>query len=253
MIWQFSDQHEQAQSWLDITAFDARLKSKELYRMAQNTGLKRQECEARHLSAIRYDHEYYRTAFRDIASDTNERTLIFALLPKGCGVGNTINISVPKSYLLQPDGSVGVEVVSPLRLLFATAWFNSLPSDWLARFMVQIHVNKTYLMRLPLPQPMDAEILSNDDYCTLARNALLLTLANSPQHFSDLFTQFSPVLNINRNDIPQSQKAQDKLRNENDKLVAKGYGMSDEELAYILQSFNVMRNKRPEYVALFGD
>jgi N-6 DNA Methylase len=253
MIWQFSDKHEKAQYWLDTKAFDARLHSKEIYRMGQNLGLQRGECEAHHSGAVRYDREFYRLGCRKIASDTNERTLIFALMPKDCGTSDSMNISNPKNYLLQPDGSVGVEEISPLRLLFAAAWFNSVPCDWLARFMIQINVNKTYLMRLPLPQPSDYEILSHADYRNLAKNALLLTLSNSPQHFQELFTQLAPILNVSGNDIPQSKKAQDKLRYENDKLVANSYSISDEELHYILQSFNVMRNKRPEYVALFGE
>ncbi|CAM3337754.1 hypothetical protein [Polaromonas hydrogenivorans] len=48
-----------------------------------------------------------------------------------------------------------MQAVSPLRLLFALAWFNSVPVDWLARFMIQIHISKTYLYRLPMPQPTD--------------------------------------------------------------------------------------------------
>lgn len=251
MIWQFSDQHEQAQYWLDANTLDARLQSKELYRMAQNTGLKRSECEAHHSDAIRYDRNYYRLGFRCVASDTNERTLIFSLLPKGCGVGHSMGVSNPKNYTLQSDGNVKVEEISPLRLLFAAAWLNSVPCDWLARFMVQINVSKTYLMRLPLPQPSDAEILENTHYRTLAKNALLLTKVNSPEHFSELFDEVAPALGVGKKDIPKTPKAKDKLRCQNDQLVANSYGINDEELRYILQSFSVMCNKRPEYLVLF--
>ena len=105
--------------------------------------------------------------------------LTFGLLPKNVGVGNTINISIPKAYVRNAEGSVTVQAISPLRLLLAMAWFNSLPVDWLARFMVQIHISKTYLYRLPVPQPTDAEIHANPDYTQLAKNALLLSLAAS--------------------------------------------------------------------------
>ncbi len=46
---------------------------------------------------VRYDRDFVRLGFRDIASDTNERTLIFGLLLQNVGVGNTINISIPKT------------------------------------------------------------------------------------------------------------------------------------------------------------
>ena len=251
MIWQFSDQHEKAQYWINPVALDARLQSKELYRMAQNTGLKRTKCKIHHNDAIRYDRNYYRLGFRCVASDTNERTLIFSLLPKGCGVGHSMGVSNPKNYILQSDGNVTVEEISPLRLLFTTAWLNSVPCDWLARFMVQINVSKTYLMRLPLPQPSDAEILDNTHYRTLAKNALLLTMVNSPNNFSELFDEIAPALGVGKKDIPKTSKAQDKLRYQNDQLVANSYGINHAELHYILQSFSVMCNKRPEYMALF--
>lgn len=51
-------------------------------------------------------------------------------------------------------------------------------------------------------------------------------------------------------DLPQTAKAQDALRAQNDKLVAKLYGITDAELAHLLQSFKVMANKRPEYLTL---
>jgi hypothetical protein len=247
MIWQFSHKLEKPQYWLDATAFDANVKSKELYRMAQDLDIKKTEA-LKHESAVRYDREFVRLGFRDIASDTNERTLIFGLLPKNCGVGNTINISIPKTYVLDSIGNVTTASVSPLRLLFALAFFNSLLLDWMARFMIQIHANKTYLYRLPIPQPRDEEIFNNPDYALLAKNALLLSLSVSWDDFAELASLFS----VQKNDVPITAKAQDKLRAENDKIVATLYGVTDIEFAHLLKSFKVMLNKRPEYVALLS-
>lgn len=126
------------------------------------------------------------------------------------------------------------------------AWFNSVPVDWLARFMIQINVNLTYLYRLPMPQPTDSEIRSNPDYAQLAKNALLLSLAAS----WDAFAELAPLFDVQPSDLPQSAKAQDMLRAQNDKLVARLYGITDAELAHLLQSFKVMANKRPEYLTL---
>ena len=245
MVWQFTAYYDRPEYWLDRTAFDQRLLSKELHRMAQDLGVTKSEV-AKHVNAVRFDREYLRLGVREIARDTDERTLIFSLLPKGIGLGNKVNYGIPKTYFLDANDQVSVKEITPLRLLFGLAWFNSLAMDWLARFMVQITVNKTYLYRLPMPQPTDDEIRSNPDYAQLAKNALLLTLASS----WDDFAEMTPLFNVQPKDVPQTAKAKDMLRAQNDKLVARLYGITDTEFAHLLQSFKVMAGKRPEYLTL---
>ncbi len=249
MVWQYSHTFNRAQYWLDVSAFDERMKSKELHRMAQDLNVPKTEAN-KYEHFIRYDREFIRLVFRDIARDTDERTLIFGLLPKNCGGGNTLHINIPKNYVREAGCGVTTQMVSPLRLLFAMAWFNSLPVDWLARFMIQIHANKTYLYRLPMPQPSDDEIRNNPVYAQLAKNALLLTLATPIPKAWDDFAELAPLFDVQRGDLPRTAKAQDQLRAENDKLVAGLYGITDTELAHLLLSFKVLANKRPEYVAL---
>ena len=245
MIWQYSHKFDTAQYWLEPQAFDIRLKSKELHRMAQDLGVPKTEV-AKYEAAIRYDREFVRLGFRTVASDTNERTLIFALFPKHCGSGHSMFANTPKTYLLNSAGQVNVQAVSPLRLLFALACFNSVPVDWLARQMIQINVSQTYLYRLPMPQPSDDEILANPAFAQLAKNALLLSLAASWDDFAELV----PLFAVQPQDLPQTAKAQDTLRAQNDKLVARLYGITDSELAHLLRSFKVMANKRAEYLTL---
>lgn len=245
MIWQYSHVLDTPQYWLDASAFDSWMKSKELYRMAQDLGVNKNEA-SKHEAAIRYDREFLHLAFRKIASDTNERTLVFALLPKQCGTVDSMFSNIPKYYAMDENSAVTTRAVSPLRLLFALACFNSLTVDWLARFMIQINVNKTYLSRLPMPQPSDDEIRGNADYAQLAKNALLLSLAANWDDFAEL----APLFDVQPSDLPQTAKAQDMLRAQNDKLVARLYGINDAELAHLLQSFKVMANKRPEYLTL---
>jgi hypothetical protein len=245
MIWQYSHVFDTPQYWLDAQAFDQRLHSKELHRMAQDLGVPKADV-AQHASAICYDREFVRMGFRSVASDTNERTLIFALLPKNCGSGHSMFLNTPKHYAIDASGAVKVQEVSPLRLLFALAWFNSVPVDWVARQMIQINVSQTYLYRLPMPQPTDDEIRSNPAYTQLAKNALLLTLTASWDDFCEL----APLFGVQKADVPITAKAQDTLRAQNDKLVAQLYGITDAEFAHLLQSFKVMASKRPEYLAL---
>ena len=245
MIWQYSHVFEKAQYWLDQAAFDARMHSKELHRMAQDLGVSR-IVVSKNVADVRYDREFVRLGFRDIASDTNERTLIFSLIPKDVGAGNTLHLNVPKSYRMSDAGTEAAEPTSALKLMFALSWFNALPVDWLARFMIQIHANKTYLFRLPVPQPTDAEILASVDFTQLARNALLLTLASSWDDFAEL----APLFSVTRQQVPFTSKAQDQLRAQNDKTVARLYGITEAEFAHLLRSFKGLATKRPEYMAL---
>ena len=245
MIWQYSHVFEAPQYWLDSAAFDERMHKKELHRMAQDLGAPRSEI-SNYVDRVRFDREFTRLAFREIARDTDERTLIFSLLPKNCGLGHTLFANTTKTYRRDQDNGVGITAVSPLRLLFALAWFNSVPADWVGRFMIQIHVSLTYLYRLPMPQPTDAEILSSPDYAQLAKNALLLTLAASWDDFAEL----APLFGITRPDVPVTAKAKDQLRAQNDQTVARLYGITDTEFAHLLCSFKGMAAKRPEYLAL---
>ena len=245
MIWQYSHVFDKPQYWLDMTAFDQRLHSKELHRMAQDLDLPKAEV-AKHASGIRYDREFFRLAFRAIARDTDERTLIFGLLPKSVGLGHSIFANAAKHYSSNADGAVTTQAVSPLRLLLAQAWFNSVPVDWLARQMIQINVSQTYLYRLPVPQPTDGEIRANPDYAQLAKNALLLTLAANWDDFAELASLFD----IQQKDLPFTAKARDQLRAQNDRTVARLYGITGAEFAHLLRSFKGMATKRPEYMAL---
>lgn len=274
-IWQYSHLHDAPQYWLDAAKFDERLSSKELHRMAQDLKVPK-SAVAKYVKAVRYDRDFVRLGFREIARDTDERTLIFSLIPKNVGVGHKVTFSVPKIYVHRANDGAGndgaanngvtndgatnngtaddsaaakcvtTQAVSSLRLLFALAWFNSVPTDWLARFMIQISVSQTYLYRLPMPQPTDDEILANPDFKQLAQNALLLSLAASWDDFAEL----APLLEVTRQDLPQTAKAQDQLRAQNDHIVARLYGITGAELAHLLRSFKVMASKRPAYLTL---
>lgn len=262
MINQFDAEATHPQYFLNIADFDRRLRSKEIYRLKQDLGLDNKEYkrllesmypkiskEEAEDAFIVYDRQFYRLGFRAIASDTNERTLIFSLLPKNCGVGNSIWSSVPKIYI-QENGKITHRKVSYLRICFALGIFNALVVDFITRGMVQMNVNKTYLERIPLPQPSDKEIVENATYLSIAKNALILQLYNDKAgHFKELQEEF----NISQNEIPKTLKAYDTLKAKQDIAIAKLYGLDKEEFCYLLESFKVLKSKKPEYIALLKD
>ena len=128
MIWQYDHKRDLPSYWLNREAFDNRLHSKELHRMVQDLGVPGSEI-AKHAAGVRYDREFVRLAFRSVASDTNERTLIFSLVPKQVGLGHSIFANAWKEYAATAEGGLATLTVSPLRLLLALAWFNSIPVD----------------------------------------------------------------------------------------------------------------------------
>lgn len=128
------------------------------------------------------------------------------------------------------------------------AWDKTLDTGKADRKDNPHHQLQDYLYRLPMPQPTDDEIRSNPDYAQLAKNALLLSLAASWDDFAEL----APLFEVQPQDLPQTAKAQDTLRAQNDKAVARLYGITDAELAHVLRSFKVMTSKRSEYLTLLN-
>ncbi|EAI2215119.1 class I SAM-dependent DNA methyltransferase, partial [Campylobacter jejuni] len=185
MIHQFDANFSQTTYFLEKAKFDERLKSKELYRAKKATG------KELNPKLIKYDREFFRLGYRKISRDTDERTLIASLLPKNCGGADSTYSNIPKQYVLKDD-VICMDIVPYERILFVLALFNSLVVDFIIRNMVQINVSKSYLERIPLPQPSDEEIQNNEIYKTLAKNALLLQLYNDQNHhFDELKQEFN--------------------------------------------------------------
>ncbi len=113
--------------------------------------------------------------------------------------------------------------------------------------MVQISVDKTYITRLPLPQPNEQEILENENFKRIAVDALKLQLYNDTHgDFKALAAEFG----IEQPDLPQTPKLYDELRAQLDIRIAQLYGLSREEMMGILESFKVLQKKNAKYCAL---
>lgn len=260
MIWQFDAEFANAQYFLDIADFDQRLRSKEIYRLKQDLGLDSKAYEKLleslypkvskegvEDSLIKYDREFIRLGFREIARDTDERTLIASLLPKNCGIGNKIWHNIPKKYILEKN-TITHKQINYLRICFALGIFNSLVVDFIVRGMVQITVNKTYISRIPIPQPSDGEILENAIYLSIAKNALILQLHNDKAgHFKELADEFQ----ISKDEIPSTPKLYDTLKAKNDIVIAKEiYKLNKSQFFSMLKTFKVLNTKQPAFIAL---
>ena len=195
---------------------------------------------------ISYDKEYFKIAHRMVASNTNERTLIFSLLGKNITFGNSLYASIPKKYILE-DNTIKIKTIPIKRILFLSSIFNSIILDYIARFIIDMNATKTYLMRLPIPMPNEKEIEETKEYKTLYLNAIKLQLSYDIKSFEELKDKFE----IKDEDIPNTYKKRDLLKIENDIIVAKLYEVGKEELKHITSEayFKTLNTKNPAYLS----
>ena len=260
MIHQFNPNFATANYWVDPEALRERLLSKEISRMVDNiyeqlpkitdnTGktVNKIKSVLSHLNLVkredlapfvRYDFEYPRLGFRAISANTNENTLISSIVSSHTTAGNSLWVSAPKQYVLE-NKSVIVKEFGQERMWWVNACFNSIAMDYILRFLVDINVNKIYLMQLPLIHASDEE-LETPPYKEIWQNALALTCYHEPS-----FCDHPLAKGLT---IPKTEKARDLLQIANDILIAKLYGITGEEMSSILDTFKVLNNKRPMFV-----
>lgn len=153
-----------------------------------------------------------RVGFCDIAGQTNERSMMAALVPAGVVCGNKV------PTILFPNDP------SNERLLLWLAVVNSLPFDWLLRRVVTTTVNYFLLrsVRLPVIEP---DSLPGRRLVDIALRLSELDAAGASSW--DLLWRMA------------------ELRAESDVLVAQAYGCRDGDLALMLEDFPLLDRGQP--------
>lgn len=163
------------------------------------------------------EYQNYRLALRDIARNTDGRTMIATILPKGVFAGNTLVLA--RSFANQAD----------LLLLLAT--LNSFACDFIVRRKVTAHCNIFYVYQLPIPRlsaGMGAAL-------PIVERAAKLTCTTAD--FDDLARQVG--LRDHKDGVTHPT-ARANLRAELDGMIAHLYGLTEEEFAYILTTFPIV-------------
>lgn len=151
-----------------------------------------------------------RAGFCDIAGQTNERSMMAALIPPGVTCGNKV-----PTVLFRDDPSEE-------RLLVWVAVMNSIPFDWMLRRVLTTTVNYFVLLGLPLPK--------------VAKGGLpWRRLAKAANALRDLDT---PALELDVKTIGR-------IRAEIDVDVAIAYGLQFEDLEILLQDFPLLDRGQP--------
>jgi hypothetical protein len=151
--------------------------------------------------------------FRDIASNTNERTCIAAVLPERSCAGNTLaTLEVPT-----------------LDQRIAGAVMNSFAFDFLTRVRTAgTHLNWTYISRVAVPPMADCRAIPAIPTVSAGLPAPWQAGGAEPPERDERY--FAAVWQANR-------------------AVAQAYGLTAEDLEHILSTFPVFARKRPAFYA----
>jgi hypothetical protein len=166
---------------------------------------------------------YYRLAFREVASSTNERTVIAAMLGPGVVTGHTAPVDQRPAE--RPN----------LAALWILVVMNSFVFDWLVRLKAASHVTKFVLEATPVPEPSGATRR------LLAHSALRLTCNHEGyaplwrEQLGDAWREPTP-----RHTWPvlAGDDARWAVRAAIDAVVADAYGLTRDQYAHVLSTFS---------------
>ena len=172
----------------------------------------------RRLSACRY----FRLSFRTVASSTNERSGIFAILPPGAICSNSV---LPE---IEPEQRANWKALTLLALT------NSHPFDWLLRLAVSANITFNFLDPVPVPRLEDLKRF-------LAHSSLRLTCNHA--RFAELWKEQLGESRIEPDaamswPVLQSEDARWAVRAAIDAVVAQAYGLSRDQYVHVLGSFS---------------
>ena len=160
-------------------------------------------------------------AWRDVSSATNERTIVATVLPAAYGVGHTAGLMMPK--------------VEPQQAACLLALLNSLVVDYVERIkQSSAHASLFYLKQLPILPP---EAFSPEDVEFIASRVAQLT--RTADDINAVWLTEYPAYTF------QEPRARLSIRAQLDAYIAKMYGLTREELAYILDPTAVMGSDHP--------
>jgi Putative DNA-binding domain len=176
------------------------------------------------------DYQNYRLGFRDVANATNIRTMIAGIIPPNVFAGNTLIVSEQFS--------------NENELLFACAVLNSFACDFVIRQKVTAHCNMFYVKQLPVPRLTECDTFGGFHQRTfneIVQRAAKL-ICTTPE-FDELAQEVG--LESHTNGVTdEAERA--KLRAELDGIIAHLYGLTEEEFAYILTTFPIVKEQVKE-------
>ena len=165
------------------------------------------------------DFQDYRFGMRRIARNTDERTLISTVLPKRTFGSESLHLSTGRTL---KNGE----------LLFLVGVLNSFVMDACIRQRVAANINMFYVYQLPVPR------LTEKDPAFAPIVARAAKLICTTPEFDDLAREVGLGSHAEGVTDPAARAT---LRAELDGLVAHLYGLTEDEFAYILTTFPLVK------------
>ncbi|EAW36783.1 Eco57I restriction-modification methylase domain-containing protein [Lyngbya sp. PCC 8106] len=182
---------------------------------------------------------YFRGAYRAIASSTNERTIVFLVLPPGSVFGNSAPVerqpfNCSRNFILQ-----------------LSATLNTFSFDWTARIRASANINQFILFSCPLPIQVFADTRHQNPTpkpdTFLAHSALRLTCNHSGyeplwrEQLGDVWRENSGLEDENSTvkfPVLATDDERWKVRAAIDAVIAQAYHLNREQYCHVLSTFS---------------
>ena len=191
------------------------------------------------LDDVLLDLTDYRIAYRDITKDTNERTLVATIIPKGIPCVHTVQTLRPH----EPNPSKEDLERSPLHaaydrlftdkeLFVALGLLNSLPFDFLMRTKIDTHIVKYKFLESQVPR-----LTKGDEWFDYIwkRAARLNCYGDEFEEMRERLGGIEPATDMNE---------RRKIQAELDAAAFHAYGLDREQTAFVLDDFHRVQNPR---------
>jgi hypothetical protein len=206
MIHQFTHQWGEAKYWLDENE-------------ARQALLKRNEID----NGQKLAYQGYRLGFRDVARNTDIRTMIMTMLPPQIFCNHKIPTAVTKERD-QVEANYQAE-------LLLCALMNSYVVDYAFRQRVTTNLTFFFIYQMPVPR-----LTKGDKYFNEIVDRAAKLICTTPE-YDELAQEVG--LGSHKNGVTEEEK-RGKLRAELDGIIAHIYGLTEEEFAYILTTFPIV-------------
>jgi len=162
-------------------------------------------------------YQKYRLAYRSVASNTNERSMIATIIPPSF-TGNSMNVC---------------ESLDSVTQIFCVAVLDSFAIDWLLRQKVTTNINMFFVYQLPIPRLTATDAA----FAPIVQRATKL-ICTTPE-FDALAKEVSTALKLPAAAVKgvTAAGARAQLRAELDGLIAHLYALTESEFAHILTTF----------------
>jgi hypothetical protein len=165
-------------------------------------------------------HKNYWMTYRLVGRSTDQRTFISTIIPPGYVCGNSLAI---------------IRLENLKQLCYLCGVMNSFVIDYFIRQKVSANINMFYFLETPVPRISSGKLFDE----IVKKTAQLV--ATTPE-----FDQLKKELGISHGLTDENDRLL--ARAQLDVAVAKLYGISKEDLAYILDGFPIVDPKQKELV-----